>query len=215
MAKPGRIFITALIIVIFLPIIAVKADGSNNDGDLWVNFSANATPQTPELKMATSTAPGSQTTIINYKIFGYRKIPIICNDIEFTQIEITDCGFTSTPGNPKLPVKTIFLEFPENYNYNVRISALKRSTIENIAIVPSQPAPPENSEPVFKINQQIYQNSSYYPSGRILDVKVVNLRERRLLEIRLTPVRFNPLQREVDFAYEIDLMVTFMAGARD
>ena len=88
---------------------------------------------------------------------------------------------------------------------------MKTYKIKNIFLLPTQPAPPESSEPIFTINQQIYRDNAYYPAGRILSVKVVKLRQRWLLEIRLTPVRFHPRQREVDFAHEIDLMVTFMA----
>ncbi len=212
MTKFYKIFFAALLIIL-VQTVGVKANGLSKPGNLWINFATDAgnkNRQTPELKMSTSTTPGSKTTIVNYKIFGCRNIPILYNHFEYNQLEVGDCGFTSDAGNPKLPVRTIFLEFPDNHDYNVKLIGTKTSKIENIFLLPTQPAPPESGDSIFTINQQIYRDNAYYPAGRILSVKVVKLRERRLLEIRLTPVRFHPLQREVDFAHEIDLMVTFM-----
>ena len=163
----------------------------------------------PELKISAETTPSRRTTLINYRIFSCRRIPVSLNQHTYSQLEVAGCGFTSEPGNPTLPVKTIFLEFPDNHNYNARILTIKTSRIKDISLLPAQPAAPETAETDFVINHKIYQNNAYYPAGRLLNVKVVRLRQRRLLEIRLTPVRFQPRQREVDFAYEIDLEVTF------
>ena len=213
MARSSRIFFVVLLMIFFVQSIPASASGVKKIGDLWINFADNAddkSRQTPELRMSTSTTPGSQTTLINYRIFGCRKIPVLYNQSQYSRLEVPDCGFTSDPGNPTLPVKTIFLEFPENHDYSVNIVAVKTCMIENIAVLPTRPAPPETAELAFPINRQIYQNNAYYPVGRILSVKTVKLRQRRLLEIRLTPVRFHPLRREVEFAYEIDMLITFM-----
>ncbi len=214
MANFTRIFFATLLTILLTQTISVGAGEPSKTSDFWLNFAVDSDDKsrTPELKMRTSTTPGRQTTMISYKIFGCRKIPVFLNGSEYSQLEVSDCGFTSKPGNPTLPVKTIFLEFPDNHDYNVSIVGTKTTQIDEISLLPAQPAPPETAEPAFTINQQIYQNNVYYPSGRILRVKTVKLRERRLLEIRLTPVRFYPLQREVDFAYEIDLQVDFRAA---
>ena len=213
MIKFIRIFFATLLMILLAQATPVGAEETCKTGDLWLNFATGANDKRcpPELKISTNTTPGSQTTLISYKIFGCRQIPVLLNNCKYSRLEVADCGFTSDPGDPKLPVKTIFLEFPDNHDYNVTLVGTKTIRIKDISLLPSQPAPPEIAEPAFIINQQIYQNNAYYPAERILRVKTVQLRQRRLLEIRLTPVRFHPLQREVDFAYEIKLQVTFMA----
>ncbi|MEA1923896.1 MAG: C25 family peptidase propeptide domain-containing protein [Pseudomonadota bacterium] len=214
MLRSSRIFFVALLVILFVQSLPAGASGVKKNGDLWINFTDNADDKSrrmPELRMSTSSTPGSQTTLINYRIFACRKIPVLYNQSEYSRLEVPDCGFTADPGNPTLPVRTIFLEFPPNHDYAVNLGEMKTCMIENISVLPSRPAPPETAEPAFPINRQIYQNNAYFPAGRILSVKIVKLRQRRLLEIRLTPVRFHPLRREVEFAYEIDLLVTFMA----
>ncbi len=199
------------------PLSARSEIASNTN--FWVNISSSDEKSpAPTLSMSASRNPTSQTISISYKIFSFRMLPIILNNVEYSQLGVSDCGFSSDPGAPKLPVRTLFLEFPENLdlkNYNIELVAVKTHTVEDILLMPAQLAPPESSEQSFTINQEIYQSCNTYPASRILSEKIIKLRQRRLLEIRFTPVLFKPQQHQVDFAYEIELTVTFRASLKE
>ena len=148
-----------------------------------------------------------KTLSIDYEIFN-----LLHNKTEqvgsaYDLLEVSDCAPATAVGQPTLPIKTIFLEIPLDYNFKVTVNESEKVTLKNFYLLPSQTAPsdqyrlPQDAllpEAEFIINQKIYHEDRMYPADRLIAARKIRMRDHELLEVRFTPLRFNPARKTIE-----------------
>ncbi len=94
---------------------------------------------------------------------------------------------------------------------NVPDHALSPYTIiENGEIVGYQPLPQ-----IYAQNQTIYQTNAFYPQGNYTLSAPQSYRDYRLVELRLYPLRYNPVTQQLTQAKHLSVNVTFTGANMD
>ncbi len=103
-----------------------------------------------------------------------------------------------------MPVKTIFIEIPLGHDFTVTVNEGEKVLLNNFYLLPSQLPPPDQNQlpqfpdPEFIIDEGLYHQDQMYPPDPLLAARRIRLRDHELLEIRFTPLRFNPRTRTVE-----------------
>jgi len=124
-------------------------------------------------------------------------------------------AFVSVPGEPTLPVKTVCVLLPPaSSNASVNVLEVKSETLlGDYLIFPAQePAidsESSDSRVLTKPDAVIYALSSEWPSRSVEVVKVGQMREYRILVLKVFPVKYVPSSRKVVLYSKIRFSVTF------
>ena len=145
-----------------------------------------------------------KTVSIDYEIYNllHNRTERIGNPYDL--LEVGDCAPATTVGQPALPVKTIFIEIPPDHDFTVTVNEGEKVILNDFYLLPSQAAPPDQDqlpqlpEPEFVIDERLYQQDQMYPADRLLAARRIRLRDHELLEIRFTPLRFNPHRKVIE-----------------
>ncbi|MEA1923895.1 MAG: C25 family cysteine peptidase [Pseudomonadota bacterium] len=159
----------------------------------------------PETRIKEANLKGIRKTVtIDYEIFTllHNRIKRVGNDYDL--LEVGDCAPATAVGQPALPVKTIFVEIPQEHDFKVTVNEGERVVLNDYYFLPSQPAPADQDQrqglqdPEFVIDEGLYQQDRMYPVDRLMAARRIRLRDHELLEIRFTPLRFNPRRKTIE-----------------
>jgi len=135
---------------------------------------------------------------------------IIAEDGVYHQLMVEDLGVSQEVGKPEVPVKTIFLEIP--YGVNPTAKVVNEAWVSKgtgFRVYPHQPpASPSLKLPPFTIDQEYYDSGKSYPSKGFQISEDGFIRGRRVILLKIFPVRFNPRTGEVDYARYMEIRVS-------
>jgi len=116
----------------------------------------------------------------------------------FQVLSFGDWGSTMDVGYPMLPTINERVGIPARTDLRVRVSDIKSVTLHNYRPYPFQtPTTDEAANLPFVLDQQAYARDELYPR-EIAEVSLPQIwRDVRLTELRLTPLRYNPVTREL------------------
>ena len=129
----------------------------------------------------------------------------IRRDRPVSLVEVDDYPhtYTAEPGRPELPVKALLLEVPVDSAVELELGSVEsyRVPVGHIAPAPHPPnlsvstwQDPGRTVGADEIDLGVYRNDSYYPE-HIVEVEDLGImRERRIVRLRLAPVRYNPAE---------------------
>ncbi len=136
---------------------------------------------------------------------------------EFSIINIPGYAYTTTIGNPKLPVKKELIELPFEaeieiniLSYNIKEFQISELGFSNL-IFPVQPPVPKDSSFQSKIiiNNEIYLQNSFSPS-EIVSVEILGvLRGKRLARLNISPIQYNPVLNSIKVYEKIEFEIEF------
>ena len=120
--------------------------------------------------------------------------------VESQMISFPGCRFTAEPGTPRLPVQTTLVAVPADVDFQLRIVEKHFSTrsVERIVHTPV----PQGATELGK--------DRFTPES-LAEIREAGwIRENRILPIRLNPVQYNPIRREVRLYHRIVVEVRFI-----
>lgn len=96
-------------------------------------------------------------------------------------------------GKPAVPMKPVFVELPAGAKYSVTVSQLKDVEISLSTVWPTQPAVPQDDPPPpFVSDRNTYGTNAFFPGNPIISTHEINMRNHKILEVQVAPVRYNP-----------------------
>ncbi len=137
-----------------------------------------------------------------------------------------DSGF-SEPGTPDLPFYSTLIALPPNATAQVALSVSGQTerAIETIRPISNRVinddtdifANPvlEDLEEVFEPNAEIYEANEIFPTVRYEVSDPMYIRDVRVVQIKLFPVRYNPVAQTLTEVDQFDVGITFAGGTRD
>lgn len=106
-------------------------------------------------------------------------------------------GMGMPVGSPDLPVIRRMVLIPNTGAVNVEIVSAESSSLGIFNIPPFQEYPTRSGGPApYRINEEVYSNSGFYPSQPVIVERISILRDIRVAWLQFSPVQYNPVTGE-------------------
>ena len=161
---------------------------------------------------------GSQSFIINYSISELNIENIINEHGSFYRVSIPGHAPASDPGKPELPVFSRLISIPEGSDYKVKISEVRSSRInpsgkkiEGI-LFPAQEGETkevQQKKPEFLIDKTVYAPRGIISSDTVRIESLGTLRNKKLANLFISPVRYNPHSNILEVITSMKIEITF------
>jgi hypothetical protein len=161
--------------------------------------------------------PGQSRRIkVSFKVFFALRDRVRRQGVDYDTLYVPGCAALAGEGLPAVPVKSLFLALPEHPNVKIETRIIENVCLKDLFILPVQPPPmeslPDRKAPFLR-DEQVYGRDEFFPANLLLQSRIVGMRDKQLLEIRFTPVQFNPMRRMVSFATHIELLIDTQADS--
>ena len=140
----------------------------------------------------------------------------------FTLLSIEGYGYSTTEGDPKLPVLKRLIEVPVDAGYSVELSGgqfvefnLDDYNIDH-QVIPSQPPVsksidnPEDLEFIYNASTYAEDNFLGAPMVQVFDLGM--MRGVRIARLEIAPVQYNPVQHKVRVYTGFEVLISFKGG---
>ncbi len=155
---------------------------------------------------------------INYSISELNIESLVTENRPFYRIFIPGHTPTSVPGKPELPVLSRLIIVPENYTYKIKISKIKSTKLkpsgEKIegVLFPAQEGETkviQKKKPPFAIDKALYESRGFIPTDTVSIEPLGILRNKRLANIVITPVRYDPRSNLLEVITSMKIEIFF------
>jgi hypothetical protein len=119
-------------------------------------------------------------------------------------------GLLRVEGSPQLPVVARFLKIPDDRAVRVEVLELEEVVLSGYDVEPTQPPLPENQTSLpFVIDDERYGTDAVYPAESFQVSDPMIMRDLRLVQLVLQPVRYNPVTKELRVARKLRVQLTY------
>jgi hypothetical protein len=159
-----------------------------------------------------------ESLIINYSISEINIENILIGQDTYYRITIPGHASTSVPGKPELPVFTRLISIPDGSDWKIKISDVRTAKINPSEgkikgiLFPSQPSEMkalQQRRPEFLIDKQIYTTRGIISSDTVLIESLGITRGKKLANIFVSPVRYNPRSNLLEVITSMKIVITF------
>ncbi|MBN1337800.1 MAG: choice-of-anchor D domain-containing protein [Bacteroidales bacterium] len=150
---------------------------------------------------------------------GFDFFDVKTNQGIFTQIMVSDYGFSIQEGNPKLPVLRKLIEMPHSGNFEVNIISMSHRDIYLgdygilNQIIPAQPPVSKNiedpSDIEFIVNKETYQKDEFFALEPVSFTEIGMMRSVRLGRLEVSPFQYNPVTNTLRIIEDIQVDIVF------
>ena len=152
-------------------------------------------------------------TVIDIEIPGMLVEPTFRGMPGSVDLAIPGARPLSSPGMPNLPVLSYMLAVPNSGNVRLEVVALEERVIQGYDVAPASPFELEGREPVdATTDPAVYSTDAFYPADAASIGEPGVLRDLRLVSVRVNPVRYNPVTRELLIAERLQVRVVTDEG---
>jgi hypothetical protein len=129
---------------------------------------------------------------------------------EFTEILLEGAFPLGQPGQPSLPHLSRLIDMPDRSAAHIEILN-QRWTIESGIIAPEQERvlQAEDFPAPFVQDTRLYATNANFPANSVELGAPALLRNNRICQLSIIPVRCNPIQEQIELLQEMDLRITF------
>ena len=150
---------------------------------------------------------------VNFQIAGVQVHEAMAGGVLYHRVSIPERATRTKVGQPQVPVAGALVEVPHGVSVNVGIvkSAHKRLAHYNIYPAQEPVARQAPREGDLAIDGATYRTDAFYP-GDLATVEVEDIgvmRGHRVVFLKVNPVQFNPVTRELDVYSNIEVQVRF------
>ncbi len=128
------------------------------------------------------------------------------------RIEIPGGGFSDDLGSPEVPNYNRMIAIPATAGVRVEFVPIEVTTLEDVDLMPAQGDDPadllENKQP-SRMDDAAYEKDEFYPSVEASSSEPAIMRGVRLVSVRMNPVRYNPVSKELKIAHKFLVKVYF------
>jgi hypothetical protein len=187
------------------------------DQPLWISALGGAT-DTPSVKVM---AADSGKVVLDVEIPGYHAQVVQRRQGRYGLLSLPGCGYTSSVGEPQLPVIRRLLEVPEGAALSVEVqadfsrAALADSGIDCLVLPRQQPVPKlpgATKTAPFVSKGVLYQTDQFTSVGLAAFAEAGHLAGRRLVMVEVAPIAYNPVQAALRVANRLTVTLKIEGG---
>ena len=150
------------------------------------------------------------------EILVHFQLPLLTEETEIVGefgegsiLRIPGEGVGMPVGSPDLPVIRRMVQVPNTGGIQAEIISAEYSPLGLFSIPPRQPSPTRSGGPLpYRINEEVYSSSSFYPEQAVNVERVTILRDIRVAWVSFSPVRYNPATGETEIITEATVKLT-------
>jgi len=197
--------------IIFLSILLLTAVALSEPE--WITFpGGSGTPGEPPIITIESNTTGA--TVYTVQIPGmYREQVTAPNGMIFDDIRIPEYGVTLDIGKPKMPNIREMFATPVGADVDMSVTDVQSCMFEDYYIYPQQPPrpfiPDDNTEYDFYYDSEFYNSDVWFPYQDIVNEMPGILREFEVEQMKMQPIKFNPVQHKLDVEYFFRVTITY------
>ena len=128
------------------------------------------------------------------------------------RVEIPGGGYELDLGAPEVPHFTRLLAVPATAGVRAEFEALDVETLSDIELMPAQGKDPQDvmldKQPI-RYDMAAYSQDTYYPAQEVTTGEPALMRGLRVVPVRMHPLRYNPVARELRIAHRFKVTVYF------
>lgn len=128
------------------------------------------------------------------------------------RIEIPGGGYEYETGAPEVPDFTRLVAIPAASGIRIEFNALEETTLRNIELIPAQgddPVDLQKNSQVVRYNSAVYSQDAFYPAEEISSGEPALMRGVRLIPVRMNPVHYNPVSKDLRVVHRFQVSVHF------
>ena len=152
-------------------------------------------------------------TLIEINISGFYRNDTIILGQKYDNIEVPSTGWRLTPGLPLLPAIYKLIAIPSSKDVKLTIIEKEDTLLSNYYLIPSPSINPDNSD-TFIIDEDIYNFDSFFPDSLTAYYGPALWRDCRVIQLKVYPVQFNPVKREIRIVTKLKLKVEYIGVNR-
>ena len=161
---------------------------------------------------------GNQSLTINYSVSELEVEDISTEHGIFYKVSIPGHIFTTSPGKPQLPVLSRLITIPEGSEYSISITEIKSKVIKpsgkniNGILFPAQEGEVKDQiqkKPDFRFDKAVYSSKKIIPLDTVKIEPLGSLRNKRLANLYVSPVRYNPQSNSLEVITSMKIVVNF------
>lgn len=198
----------SITVAVLLVLLAVSFASARE----WVPFAD--TPISEEVE-AGITSSDLSTTVIEVEVPGMMVEPAFRGMPGSVDLAIPGARPLSNPGMPNLPVLSYMLAVPNHGDVRLEVVALEERVLQGYDIAPARPFELEGRDQLIDATADpaVYATDAFYPEAVASIGEPGIFRDLRLVSVRVNPVRYNPVTRELLIAERLQVRVVTDGGS--
>lgn len=209
---------SAVAIIFICFIIALAIDDALGD---WISLTGVGQPTMAEIEV---TELGSEGILVDMMLDGINVEERQEHGEMFQVLSIPQADWTNDTGKPKLPVVRTLLSIPSNDNVVIQIEDETHRNFDGYRVYPvgKEVVRQAGGEAVyideeFSLDESFYSTNSFYPQDVAQISFSGHLRDQRLIQLEIRPIRYNPFSGELVCHSFLSIRLTYegRSGMRD
>ena len=133
---------------------------------------------------------------------------------EMQTIGIADISLPNEKGLPNVPSYSSTIAIPQGAQAVLHVVSYEQQVIKNVNVEPSLGIQMENEEPDMNYTKdmKVYSENAFYPAEFASVSAPSQIRGVDVVNISISPVRFNPVTNEAIVYHNIEMEVEFVGG---
>ncbi|MBP5796788.1 MAG: hypothetical protein J6W26_00740 [Bacteroidales bacterium] len=163
------------------------------------------------LQLISSTADGLK---LHYTLSEIDIAAIDNGEEKGQEIVLKGCFGSSAEGMPNLPVENRYIAVPHGAAVSITVTTNASKTLSGIDLLPAA-APQGNTEPdlpVLHKDPTVYHKNAFFPAQQAALSDVSKIRNLDVVMLSLSPIRYNPVRKTLEVAYDMDIEIRFEGG---
>ncbi len=151
---------------------------------------------------------------LTYNIDEMSLTSFFYNGEEMQSVGIADISLPNEKGLPNVPSYSRTIAIPQGAQAVLNVKSYEQQVIKNVNIEPSLGIQDENSEPDmnFTKDMKVYSEDAFYPADFASISAPSSIRGVDVVNVSISPVRFNPVTKEAVVYHNIEFEVEFIGG---
>lgn len=182
----------------------------------WIPFDPNA-----KSGDVAQTAMKEETTLsnmVNFNMPGMFVREYKREGVKYHRMVMPGKGSLTTIGKPELPIVGQIIEVPKDVTFKLEIVKAKSITLDCYNVYPAQQPEPDTNTitPSFKIDKAAYVLDANYPDqlANISAEDIGVIRGHRLVFLKVHPIQYNPVTREMKGFSQIEVRIKYNKPAQ-
>lgn len=136
------------------------------------------------------------------------------NGEEMQSVGIADLSLPNAKGLPNVPCYSRTIAIPQGAQAVLHVKSYEQQVISNVNVEPSLGVQAENEDPdtEYTKDMKVYAQNSFYPAEFATISEPTSIRGVDVVNISISPVRFNPVTKETVVYHNIEMEVEFVGG---
>jgi len=173
-------------------------------------YAAPAAASYPDVKIIKST---DQSLVLEFNMQDFRLLDEGDSEKKYMRPSFAGARYNPRPGEPMLPYRVIKIGIPQNGKPAARVIS-KEVRSMNVSLLPGPvPARDESGLYTYKneADEAVYQSNMNFPRDIISVSEPVYFRDQRMIELKITPMQYNPASALLNVYNKIRVQINFNA----